>query len=72
MSQGTAQVAEYQRLAYGVLFRVVNVPGYGIVYVLRGQDGVLTAETFEGQRMHVVPPDARHAVESYQDPSGKL
>jgi hypothetical protein len=67
-----AYVAEYERSSLGVLFRVVNVPVHGIVYVLRRNDGTLLAETFSGRSMREVPADARAAVEDYNDPAGKL
>lgn len=63
-----AAVVEYQNVGTGVLFRVVGVPGHGIVYVHRGRDGELTAETFGGKRLPEVPPAARAAVDAYDLP----
>jgi hypothetical protein len=61
----TADVAEYQRLPDGILFRVINVDEFGIVYVMRFLDGTLRAERFHGQRLPSVPPDAYEAVTRY-------
>jgi hypothetical protein len=59
-----AYVAEYQQVGAGVLYRVVNVPVHGIMYVHRSEDGFLRAETFGGKPVPV-PAEARDAVTSY-------
>lgn len=69
-----AEVAEFQHTyamrehtAIGAtLFRVINVPVHGIVYVLHAQDGEMTAETFGGKPLAEVPAEARAAVEQYE------
>jgi hypothetical protein len=62
-----AEVAETHRDPDGALvFRVLtDLPGLGIVYVRREQNGDLSAETFGGRPLREVPAEARTAVQAW-------